>query len=73
MNYFKNNWSELLLIINFAAAMLVQESTELILFIADCGYKPRTLFDWQPLKKIPAAERLNRENACARVKDIEEV
>jgi hypothetical protein len=53
--------------------MLVQELTGLILFIANCGYKPKTLFDWQSLKKMPAAERLNQKNARARIKSIEEV
>jgi hypothetical protein len=53
--------------------MLVQELIGLIFFIADCGYEPRTLFDWQPLKKIPAAERSNQENARARLKGIEEI
>jgi hypothetical protein len=58
---------------DFAAVMLVQELIGLTLFIADCGYKLRISFDWQSLKKMPAAERLNQENTRARLKGIKKV
>jgi hypothetical protein len=74
VNYYKDNWSELLPIIDFAAAMLVQESTGVTPFIADCEYEPRTSFNWKPLKKeINRAERTNREDARTRVKNMQEI
>jgi transposase InsO family protein len=45
VNHLKDNWSELLPMMDFAAAMLVQESTGLTPFMADCGYELRTSFD----------------------------
>jgi hypothetical protein len=74
VDYNKDNWSELLPMIDFAAAMLVQESTGVSLFMADYGYEPRTSFDWRPLEKgIARPERMNREDARNRAKSIEEV
>jgi hypothetical protein len=59
---------------DFAAGMLVHTSTGLTFFIADCGYEPRTLFNWQLLKKgIPHAEKVNRQDACNRVEGLQEV
>jgi transposase InsO family protein len=74
VNYNKDNWSELLPMMDFAAAMLVQESTGVSPFMADCGYEPRTSFDWKPLEKgLPRAERMNREDARNRVESMKEV
>jgi transposase InsO family protein len=74
VNHYKDNWSELLPMMDFASAMLVHESTGVTPFMADCGYEPRTSFDWQSLKKkIPRTEKLNREDARARVKSMQEV
>jgi hypothetical protein len=74
VNYYKDNWFELLLIMDFAAVILVQEFTGVIPFMADCGYKPRILFDWKPLKKgINRAERTNCKDACTRAKNMQEV
>jgi hypothetical protein len=59
---------------DFAAAMLVQESTGVSLFITDCDYEPRILFDWKPLKKgLSRAERMNRKDARNRVESMKEV
>jgi predicted aspartyl protease/transposase InsO family protein len=46
VNHYQDNWSELLPIIDFAGAVLVQTSTGLSPFRTDNGYEPRTSFDW---------------------------
>ncbi len=75
VNYYQDNWSELLPMIDFAAATLQHESTGLSPFQVEFGYEPRTSFDWQPFtgKDIPATEKLNREQAnqmAGRMKEV---
>jgi hypothetical protein len=62
VNYYQDNWSELLLIIDYIQATLLYKSTGLLPFQVEFGYKPQTLFDWkQPTKPANTRERLNRE------------
>jgi hypothetical protein len=75
VNHYQDNWSELLPLIDFAAATLTHESTGLSPFQVELGFEPRTSFDWEPHAKgpVPAAERLNREQArqmAGRMKEI---
>ena len=46
VNYYQDNWSELLPMVDFAGAML-QDSIGLSPFLVDNGYEPRTSFDWR--------------------------
>ncbi|KAI9035176.1 uncharacterized protein KD926_004448 [Aspergillus affinis] len=46
VNYYQDNWSELLPVIDFAYAVLEYESTGLSPFQVKRGYEPRVSFDW---------------------------
>jgi hypothetical protein len=46
VNYFQDNWSDLLPILDFAAAALVHESTGLSPFFIKRGFESRMSFDW---------------------------
>jgi hypothetical protein len=61
VNHYQDNWSELLLIINFAATMLPHESTGLSPSMIEFDYQSRTSFDWKPYAEgpMPATEHLN--------------
>lgn len=75
VNHYQDNWSELLPMMDFAAAALPQESTGLSPFQVEFGYEPRTSFDWEPRVRepVPATERLNREQAQQMARRMEEV
>jgi transposase InsO family protein len=71
VNFYQDNWSELLPIIDFASAALPQSSTGLSPFAVDCGYEPRTSFDWQMASSMQNLS-LDREQAqqwMARLKE----
>jgi hypothetical protein len=64
VNYYQDNWSELLPMMDYAQATLPHESTGLSPFQIEFGYEPRTSFDWkQPKEPATARERLNRDEA----------
>ncbi|KAI9034717.1 integrase catalytic domain-containing protein, partial [Aspergillus affinis] len=46
VNYYQDNWSELLPAMDFAYAVLEHESTRLSPFQVERGYEPRVSFDW---------------------------
>ena len=46
VNYYQDDWSEWLPIIDFAASVLPNQSTGLAPSYIDNGYTPRTSFDW---------------------------
>ncbi|KAI9035169.1 integrase zinc binding domain-containing protein, partial [Aspergillus affinis] len=46
VNYYQDNWSELLPAIDFAYAVLEHETTGLSPFQVERGYEPRVSFDW---------------------------
>jgi len=75
INYYQDNWGELLPMIDFAAAALPHESTGISPFLVDCGYEPRVSFDWNrpSLESTPSANRINREDAQKLVKRMEEI
>jgi len=73
VNYYQDNWSELIHIVDFAAAALPHESTGLSSFMVEMGYEPRTSFDWdRPADLIDVTDviRKARANATNRVKGI---
>jgi transposase InsO family protein len=73
VNYYQDNWSDLIHIIDFAAAALPHDSTGLSSFMVEMGYEPRTSFDWnRPEDIIDVSDviRKARAEATARVKVI---
>ncbi len=73
VNYYQDNWDELLPILDFAQATLTHEATGQSPVMTEMGYEPRTSFDWkEPVKADSAKERLNREEAQVRVRLIHE-
>ena len=73
VNQYQDNWSELLPLMDFAAAVLPHETTKVSPFLVNCGYEPRTSFDWRPLPRMPMTERINREAAIKKVQQMEEI
>jgi transposase InsO family protein len=64
VSYFQDDWSEWLPIIDFAAAVLPQETTGLSPFMIEKGFQPRVSFDWkepeQP-RRLTTNEQEGRE------------
>lgn len=75
VNHYQDNWSELLPMMDFAAAALPQESTGLSPFQVEFGYEPRTSFDWEPRVQDPRppSEELNREQARQMAQRMEDI
>lgn len=74
INRYQDNWSELLPLIDFAAAALPSESTGASPFLVDCGYEPRTSFDWTPIEGSPSRdEQISREQAQDTARKMEDV
>ena len=74
VNYYQDNWDELLPVMDFAQASLVSEATGQSPIYTELGYEPRTSIDWTPPKETPlATEALSREQANERVKGLQEV
>lgn len=74
INNHQDNWSDLLPMIDFAAAALPSESTNASPFLVDCGYEPRTSFDWKPIEKnLPRDERISRQQAQDATKRMEKI
>ena len=64
VNYYQDNWSELLPIIDHAQFTLPHETLGISPFELVYGYPPRTSFDWnRPTEPQTAKERLNRHEA----------
>ena len=73
VNYYQDNWSELLPLMDHAAALLPHETTKVSPFLINHGYEPRTSFDWKPLSRMPTAEKMNRQAAVRKVRQMQEV
>jgi hypothetical protein len=74
VNYYQDNWSQLLPLMDHAAAILPHESTGVSPFLVDRGYEPRTSFDWKPVEEtLPAQVRIDREAAIQRARQMEDV
>jgi transposase InsO family protein len=66
VNYYQDNWSELIPIMDYAQATLPQDSTTLPPIQVELGYVPRTSFDWsRPVTDEPVSVRkqLSRDEA----------
>ena len=71
VNYYQDNWSELLPLMDYAQLTLPHESIGMSPFELLYGYQPRTSFDWQtPKKPATARERLSQEEAQALAKTM---
>ena len=64
VNYFQDNWSELLPLIDFAQATLPHDSTSFAPIQIEMGYLPKTSFNWKNADKpLTVREKLSREDA----------
>ena len=75
MNHYQNNWSELLLMINFAVTALSQKSTDFFSFQIEFEFKFCTLFDWQLYVKclMLTTEWLNYEQIKQMIKYMRKI
>src|SRR5699024_826733 len=74
INRYQDNWSELLPLIDFAAAALPSESTGASPFLVDCGYEPWTSFNWTPIEGPPPRnEQISRQRAQDTARKMEEI
>ena len=73
VNHYQDDWSDWLLIMDFAAAVLPHESTGVPPFLINQGVTPQTSFDWQQpqLPDQSAMECLNRNDAQKWVQRLE--
>jgi transposase InsO family protein len=74
VNYFQDNWAELLPMMDYANATLPHDSTGFAPIQLEMGYLPRTSFDWnRPEGETqPVRERLARQEAQQYAKRLEE-
>ena len=64
VNYYQNDWSELLSIVNFVTVTLLHESTDLFLFKVKLDYESWIFFDWKShVRSSTVKEQLNRNQA----------
>jgi hypothetical protein len=72
VNYFQDNWSELLPMMDYAQATLPHDSTGFASTQIEMGYLPRTSFDWdRPTGPQTVREKLSRQEAQEYVKRLE--
>lgn len=73
VNYYQDDWDELLPIVDFAQASLPHEAIGQSSFQTELGFEPRTSFDWKPIQDVTfATERLNREEAQEHTRRIQQ-
>ena len=73
VNYYQDNWDELLPIVDFAQASLPHEAIGQSSFQTEMAFEPRTSFDWKDIQATASAsERLNRQEAQAYGRRIQE-
>lgn len=64
VNYYQNDWSELLPCMDFVQATMVHESIGMSPFELELGWNPRQHFDWEERSRLvapmPVTERMNR-------------
>jgi hypothetical protein len=72
VNYYQDNWSELLPIMDYAQLTLPHESIGMSPFELLNGYPPRTSFDWDTPTAATPKEKLNQEEAKKVVKKLQE-
>ena len=73
VNYFQDNWSDLLPMMDYAGATLPHSSTGFAPIELEMGYLPRTSFDWDRLTDPQTVrEKLSQEEAQQYVKRLEQ-
>lgn len=73
LNFYQDNWDELLPIMDLAQATLVSETTGLSPMQTELGFDPRTTFDWhRDLAEYKPNDRFNRQDAQDRIRQLEE-
>jgi hypothetical protein len=73
VNYFQDNWAELLPLMDYAQATLPHDSTGFAPIQLEMGYLPRTSFDWErPEGPQTVREKLSHEEAQQYAKRLEE-
>src|SRR5436190_2181733 len=73
VNYFQDNWAELLPMMDYAQATLPHDSTGFAPIQLEMGYLPCTSFDWdRPIGPQSVCERLSHEEAQQYVKHLEQ-
>jgi hypothetical protein len=71
VNYYQDDWSELVPMIDYAQLTLPNESIGMSPFELLYGFSPRTSFDWRaPTSPATVKERLSREEAQGMVRRI---
>jgi hypothetical protein len=71
VNYYQDNWSDLLPMMDYAQLTNWHESIGMPQFELLHGYQPRTSFDWKtPKEPATVRERLNREEAQTLAKSM---
>ena len=66
VNYYQDNWSELMPMMDYAQATLPQDSTTLPPIQIELGYVPRTSFDWEQLtteEPLSVRRKISQEEA----------
>ena len=72
VNYFQDDWAELLPIMDYAQATLPHNSTGFASTQLEMGYLPHTSFDWdQPRGPLTVRENLSRNEAQQYVRRLE--
>jgi transposase InsO family protein len=72
INYYQDNWSELLPMMDFAAGILRHDTTGVSPFLVDNGYEPRTSFDWHNATP-PKDLNMDRQKAQDLVRHMEKI
>jgi transposase InsO family protein len=72
VNYYQDNWSELLPIMDYAQLTMPHESIGMSPFELLNAYPPRTSFDWQTPPANTPRERLNQQEAQEVVKTLQQ-
>jgi transposase InsO family protein len=72
VNYYQDDWSEKLPMIDFAAGILPHDSVGVSPFLVDNGYEPRVSFDWRAASP-PGNLKLERQQAQEFARHMEEI
>lgn len=73
VNYYQDNWSELLPVMDYAQLTMPHDSIGMSPFELLNAYPPRTSFDWKKPRTTTPREKLNREEAQRIVRTLQEV
>lgn len=62
VNWYQDNWLELLPLMDYAAATLPSETTQASSFLINCRYEPCTSFKWTPKMETPPMGTRNQHH-----------